>query len=84
MIEIQGKLITNSKLIYVAGHRGMVGSAIVRHLLGDLSKAKQKFGWVFEISSQAMCKEIVVYDLAQAKQHALLEARGYQINLSAK
>jgi GDP-L-fucose synthase len=35
VIEIQGKLMTNSKLIYVAGHRGMVGSAIVRHLVGS-------------------------------------------------
>jgi GDPmannose 4,6-dehydratase len=54
----------------------------VETLLGDPSKAKQKLGWVPEITAQEMCKEMLAHDLAQAKQHALLKANGYQVNVS--
>jgi GDPmannose 4,6-dehydratase len=54
----------------------------VETLLGDPSKAKQKLGWVPEITAQEMCKEMVFHDLAQAKQHALLKANGYNVNVS--
>jgi GDPmannose 4,6-dehydratase len=54
----------------------------VETLLGDPTKAKQKLGWVPEITAQEMCKEMVAHDLAQAKQHALLKANGYQVNVS--
>ena len=54
----------------------------VETLLGDPSKAKQKLGWVPEITAQKMCKEMVAYDLAQAKQLALLRANGYNVNVS--
>ena len=54
----------------------------VETLLGDSSKAKQKLGWVPEITVQEMCKEMIAYDLAQAKQHALLKANGYSVNVS--
>jgi GDPmannose 4,6-dehydratase len=47
--------------------------------LGDPNKAKQKLGWIPEITAQEMCQEIVADDLAQAKQHALLKAKGYQV-----
>ena len=105
--------------IYVAGHRGMVGSAIVRQLqssltpepshltpnpsepvvridpryfrptevgtlLGDPTKAKEKLGWVPEITTQEMCTEMVAFDLAQAKQHALLKANGLSVNVSVE
>jgi GDPmannose 4,6-dehydratase len=53
-------------------------------LLGDPSKAKQKLGWVPEITAQEMCKEMVEYDLAQAKQHALLMANGYNVSVSVE
>lgn len=118
----------STERIYVAGHPGMVGSAIVRQfihwtaealgmqlrwegedvnevaywnkipviridpryfrptevetLLGDLSKAKQKLSWVPKITAQEMCKEMVAYHLAQAKQHALLKANGFDVNVS--
>jgi GDPmannose 4,6-dehydratase len=49
----------------------------VETLLGDPSKAKQKLGWVPEITVQQMCQEMVAHDLAQAKQHALLKQHGY-------
>jgi GDPmannose 4,6-dehydratase len=56
----------------------------VETLLGDPSKAKQKLGWVPEITAQEMCREMVAHDLAQAKQHALLKANGYQVNVSVE
>jgi GDPmannose 4,6-dehydratase len=54
----------------------------VESLLGDPSKAKEKLGWVPEISVQEMCKEMVAYDLEQAKQNALLKQHGYAVRLS--
>jgi GDPmannose 4,6-dehydratase len=54
----------------------------VETLLGDPTKAKQKLGWVPEITAQEMCAEMVAADLAQAKQHALLKANGYNVNVS--
>jgi GDPmannose 4,6-dehydratase len=56
----------------------------VETLLGDPTKAKQKLGWVPEITAQEMCKEMVAHDLAQAKQHALLKANGYSVNVSVE
>ncbi len=56
--------------------------AEVETLLGDPSKAKQKLGWVPEITAQDMCAEMVAFDLAQAKQHALLKTHGYNVNVS--
>ncbi len=54
----------------------------VETLLGDPTKAKEKLGWVPEITAQEMCAEMVAYDLQQAKQHALLKANGYSVNVS--
>ena len=54
----------------------------VETLLGDPSKAKEKLGWVPEITVQEMCAEMVVEDLKIAKQHALLKAHGYQQTVS--
>lgn len=54
----------------------------VETLLGDPTKAKEKLGWVPEISVQEMCAEMVAHDLAQARQHALLKANGYTVNVS--
>ena len=56
----------------------------VETLLGDPSKAKQKLGWVPEITVQEMCAEMVSSDLAQAKQHALLKQHGYSVNVSVE
>ncbi|WP_422623120.1 GDP-mannose 4,6-dehydratase [Rhodoferax sp.] len=56
----------------------------VETLLGDPTKAKQKLGWVPEITAQQMCAEMVAHDLAQAKQHALLKANGYSVNVSVE
>ena len=56
----------------------------VETLLGDPTKAKQKLGWVPEITAQEMCAEMVAHDLAQTKQHALLKANGYTVNVSVE
>jgi GDPmannose 4,6-dehydratase len=56
----------------------------VDSLLGDPSKAKQKLGWVPEISVQQMCREMIQADLAEAKRHALLKANGFNVNVSAE
>ena len=56
----------------------------VETLLGDPTKAKQKLGWVPEITAQEMCAEMVAHDLAQAKQHALLKQYGYNVNVSVE
>lgn len=56
----------------------------VETLLGDPSKAKEKLGWVPEITVQQMCAEMVSHDLEEAKRHALLKANGYHINLSSE
>ena len=54
----------------------------VETLLGDPTKAKQKLGWVPEITVQEMCKELVAADLQEAKRHALLKANGYAVSVS--
>jgi GDPmannose 4,6-dehydratase len=56
----------------------------VETLLGDPTKAKEKLGWVPEITVQEMCAEMVASDLQQAKQHALLKQHGYNVNVSAE
>ena len=56
----------------------------VETLLGDPTKAKTKLGWVPEITAQQMCADMVANDLAQAKQHALLKANGYTVNVSVE
>jgi GDPmannose 4,6-dehydratase len=56
----------------------------VETLLGDPTKAKEKLGWTPEITLQEMCKEMVNYDLEQAKQYALLKQHGYSVTLSSE
>lgn len=56
----------------------------VESLLGDPTKAKENLGWVPEITLQEMCKEMVTYDLEQAKKYALLKKHGYHVLLSAE
>ena len=53
--------------------------AEVETLLSDPTKAKEKLGWVPEISVEEMCAEMVANDLDQAKQKALLKAHGYKV-----
>jgi GDPmannose 4,6-dehydratase len=58
--------------------------AEVETLLGDPSNAKQKLGWVPEITVQEMCSEMVAEDLKVAKRHALLKEHGHDIPVSVE
>ncbi len=53
--------------------------AEVETLLGDPAKAKEKLGWIPEITVEQMCSEMVANDLGKAKQHAVLKDHGYDI-----
>ncbi|GAA5483632.1 GDP-mannose 4,6-dehydratase [Haloferula sargassicola] len=56
--------------------------AEVETLLGDPAKAKQKLGWVPEITVEEMCAEMVASDLDVAKRHALLKAHGHKVSVA--
>ena len=56
--------------------------AEVETLLGDPAKAKQKLGWVPEITVQEMCAEMVAADLHEARRHALLKQHGYPMSIA--
>ena len=54
----------------------------VETLLGDPTKAKEKLGWVPEITLAEMVREMVAYDLEQARSHVLLKQHGYNVAVS--
>ena len=56
--------------------------AEVETLLGDPSKAKRLLGWVPEITTEEMCREMVANDLAQARKQALLQQHGFNTFVS--
>ncbi|MBC54490.1 MAG: GDP-mannose 4,6-dehydratase [Gammaproteobacteria bacterium] len=56
--------------------------AEVETLLGDPSKAKEKLGWIPEITVQQMCHEMVTEDLKVAQRHALLKKHGFELPMS--
>jgi GDPmannose 4,6-dehydratase len=56
--------------------------AEVETLLGDASKAREKLGWVPEITAREMCAEMVAEDLKAAQRHALLKSHGHEVPVS--
>jgi GDPmannose 4,6-dehydratase len=58
--------------------------AEVETLLGDPSKAKEKLGWVPQITVEEMCAEMVQNDLDKAKQHALLKSHGHNVSVTVE
>jgi GDPmannose 4,6-dehydratase len=58
--------------------------AEVETLLGDPTKAKQKLGWVPEITIDQLIEEMVEADLAQSRQHALLKQHGFDVSVSSE
>ncbi|NVK14368.1 MAG: GDP-mannose 4,6-dehydratase [Rhodobacteraceae bacterium] len=56
--------------------------AEVETLLGDPTKAKEKLGWVPEITVKEMCAEMIAEDLHTARRHALLKEHGYEMPVS--
>jgi GDPmannose 4,6-dehydratase len=56
--------------------------AEVDTLLGSSEKAKEKLGWVPEITAQEMCAEMVAEDHRAARRHALLKQHGLELPVS--
>lgn len=56
--------------------------AEVETLLGDPAKAKDKLGWVPEITAQEMCAEMVEEDHKAARRNALLKEHGLDVPVS--
>lgn len=56
----------------------------VETLLGNPAKAKEKLGWVPEITLDELIAEMVHGDLAQAKKNALLNRHGYDTPANAE
>jgi GDPmannose 4,6-dehydratase len=56
----------------------------VETLLGDPSNAKDKLGWIPEITVQEMCAEMVQEDLKLAKRAQFLKDNGYDTALSTE
>ena len=53
----------------------------IKELLGEPQKAKEKLGWIPEITVQEMCKEMVQEDLKLAQRNALLKQSGHEVFL---
>ena len=49
--------------------------------MGDPLTAKEKLGWIPEITLDEMISEMVAFDLEKAKQHSLLKEHGYKVNV---
>jgi len=56
--------------------------AEVETLLGDPTKAREKLGWLPEITAREMCAEMVDEDLKTARRHALLREHGLDLPVS--
>ncbi|SFT13216.1 GDPmannose 4,6-dehydratase [Sulfitobacter marinus] len=56
--------------------------AEVETLLGSPIKAKEKLGWVPQITTQEICAEMVANDLKVARRHALLKEHGLDLPIS--
>ncbi|OWY07394.1 GDP-mannose 4,6-dehydratase [Thioclava sp. F42-5] len=56
--------------------------AEVDTLLGDPTKAREKLGWVPEITAQEMCAEMVAEDHKAARRYALLKEHGLDLPVS--
>ena len=58
--------------------------AEVETLLGNPAKAKEKLGWVPEITAREMCAEMVASDLEAARRQALLKVHGMAMPVSVE
>ncbi len=56
--------------------------AEVETLLGDPTKAKERLGWVPEITTPEMCAAMVAEDLKTARRHAPLREHGLDVPVS--
>jgi GDPmannose 4,6-dehydratase len=58
--------------------------AEVDTLLGSSEKAKEKLGWVPEITAIEMCAEMVAEDYKSARRHSLLKEHGLDLPVSVE
>ena len=58
--------------------------AEVETLLGDPTKAREKLGWVPELTAQQMCAEMVAEDHRSARRHKLLKDHGLELPVSVE
>lgn len=56
--------------------------AEVETLLGNPEKAREKLGWIPEISVEEMCAEMIEADLNDARRNSLLKQHGYETTIS--
>ena len=61
---------------------GYFRPAEVETLLGDPSKARERLGWVPELTAREMCAEMVAEDLKAARRHRLLCEHGLEVPVS--
>ena len=55
----------------------------VDSLLGDATKAKEKLGWVPEVTAQQVCAEMVAEDYEAARRESLLKQHDLELPMSA-
>ncbi len=58
--------------------------AEVETLLGSSDKARERLGWVPEITAREMCAEMVAEDHKSARRHALLKEHGLELPVSVE
>lgn len=58
--------------------------AEVETLLGDPTKAKERLGWVPEITARDMCREMVAEDYKAARRYAILKTHGLDLPVSVE
>lgn len=99
-LRFEGQGVTEQAIVeHVEGDRALAlkaGDVIVRvdaryfrpaeveTLLGDPTMAREKLGWVPEITVQQMCAEMVAEDLKAARRHALLKAHGHDVPIATE
>ena len=83
MTRIEGDLAPNVKVgdVIVRIDPKYFRPAEVETLLGDPTKAREKLGWVPEITAQMMCREMVQADLQAARRLALLKSHGLELSV---
>lgn len=98
LIEFEGSGIDEvGRVVAVAGEKApsvKPGDVVIRidpryfrpaevdTLLGDPTKAKEKLGWVPQISAREMCNEMVEADLRDARRHRLLREHQFDVPVS--
>lgn len=58
--------------------------AEVETLLGNPAKAKEKLGWIPEITAQDMCSEMIKTDLEESKRKKFLKTQGHHTSKEDK